>query len=138
MTERAAAIQEVAEAVENVGVAVADLTGELRAARAKTHEELNGIRRLGWMALIGLAILTILSVVSIYTLYLVIDTISPGGDRFKQSQARTGQAIAAIAVDGDCRNRRVAAGLPAPDPRAPCPAQTPNEVFPGRPLRGTP
>lgn len=131
MAERAAVIQEVAEAVAHVGVAVTDLTGELRAARAKTHEELNGIRRLGWMVLLGLAILTILSVVSTFTLYLVIDTISPDGGRFKQNQARTGQAVAAIVVDGDCRNRRAAAGLPAPDPRGPCEGQTATEVYPG-------
>ena len=131
MPERADAIHEVAQAVERVGDSVGQLTGELRAARDKTHRELNHLRRLTWLVLFGLIGLTLLAVVSTYTLYLVVDTISPGGARFRQGQERTGQAVAAIVVDNDCRNRRAAAGLPAPDPRTSCPAQTPNEVFPG-------
>jgi hypothetical protein len=131
MPERTAALQEVAQAVEHVGVSVDQLIGELRAARDKTHEELNGIRRLGWMVLVGLTILTILSVIGAYTLYLVNDTISPGGDRFKQGQARTAQVLVTLATEGDCRNRRSAAGLPASDPRVECAKQTPAEVYPG-------
>jgi hypothetical protein len=131
MTERAAAIQEVAEAVEHVGTAVDHLTIELGVARARTHAELDHLRKLTWMVIFGVAVLMVTTILGGYTLYLVNDTISPDGGRFKQNQTRTGEVITTLAIDGDCRSRRAAAGLLAPDPRAPCPSQTPTDVYPG-------
>lgn len=130
--ERAAALHEVAEAVEHVGMSVDQLIDELRVARDKTHEELNHLRKLTWMILLGLLALCTMTVLVGYTLFLVNDTISPSGKRFKQGQARSAAVVSLLATDSDCRVRRAGAGLPAPDPRATCMSQTPAEVFPGR------
>lgn len=129
--ERSAAIQEVALAVEHVSSAVDQLTGELRVARDQTHRELNHIRRLGWMVILGLTILMILSVISGYTLYLANDTISPGGKRNTQNQERTVRLLTNLAIEDDCRARRAVHGLPAPKSDASCVLQTPPEVYPG-------
>jgi hypothetical protein len=132
MPERTAAIHEVAQAVEHVGDSVDQLIGELRAARDKTHRELAHLTRLGRMVIVGLTILAILSVISAYTLYLANDTISPGGSRFKDNQRRTAAALIRLSVEEDCRFRRAVHGLDAPNPDAPCVAQTPPEVYPGQ------
>ena len=131
MPERADALYEVAQAVEHVGDSVDQLTGELRAARDKTHQELTHVRRLTVLVLFGLLGLTVMAVVSAYTLFLVNDTISPSGKRFKQGQARTAQLLTTLAIEDDCRVRRAFNGLPAPNSDGPCPAQTPPEAYPG-------
>ena len=138
MPERADAIHEVAQAVEHVGDSVAQLTGELRAARDQTHRELNHVRRLTWLVLFGLMGLTLLAVVSSYTLYLANDTISPSGKRNQQNQQRTVVRLTNLAIEDDCRIRRAIAGLRAPDSAAPCVVQTPPEVYPGVPAEMPP
>lgn len=138
MPERAQAIAEVAQAIEHVGDAVDQLIADLRAARKETHSELTQIRRVGWLVLAALAVLAVMTIVGSYTLFLVNDTISPSGKRFKQNQERSSQVITMLVVDGDCRARRSAAGLPAPSPKAACASQTPPEVFPGTPPTSVP
>lgn len=47
------------------------------------------------------------------------------------AQRRTARTIISLSVENDCRNRRIVAGMPAPDGTRPCVDQTPVEVYPG-------
>ena len=47
------------------------------------------------------------------------------------AQKRTAKIITSLSVENDCRNRRIVAGMPAPDGKSPCVDQTPVEVYPG-------
>lgn len=64
---------------------------------------------------------------------LILDCVGPNEETEckKRGAAGTGAAIRSIVVEVDCRSRRQAAGLSAPNPNVLCSEQTEHRVYPG-------
>lgn len=57
---------------------------------------------------------SVISALNRSTVRLIKDVVDPTGARNQAAQAATAQVVLSLSIDGDCRNRRADAGLPAP------------------------
>lgn len=128
----------IADALLEVAGSNRQVAAGLKQFTAEVHS-IDRRRRRQFVA-VGVCLLLLLAAAgaNLVTLQIVRCALTPGCSIYDRNARSSAKVVAELVVEGDCRERRAGAGLPAPeDPRRRCIEQTPVAIYPGLPAAAT-